>query len=423
MWEILDLEQDYPYPLKNDLKAQLQLNKEALQQCFDDLNIILSDSFCQTDLQKVSWYSQDWLKQTLSNAFHTFERACERWRALYHDADNQLALARENIDRHSRGNSTKEARKEAEALEKEAKRQKDLLVGQSQGNNKSQFDFYPYRYFASEGFLPGFNFPRLPIRAYIRAGDKGEFISRPRTIAIRELAPTNVLYYEGNKYQINKTRIPVKGLVYNQIAICHHCGYFHNGEVVNTLNNCANCKQKLASDERGNPAKLTQVLEMDNAIARKTNRITCDEEERLKYGYDLITHFQYAPRKQRTAKVVAEDGTELHRLSYGETADILRINRGLTKSKEIGFKLDTTSGDWVSKDNYQPQGEINTNVHLMVKDTSNILIIEPLAFLERETESFIITPRENIDTLWTGFPRVRVWRNPSFSLLRPIIPP
>ena len=28
------------------------------------------------------------------------------------------------------------------------------------------------------------------------------------------------------------------------------------------------------------------------------------------------------------------------------------------------------------------------------------------------------TPRENIDTLWTGFPRVRVWRNPSFSLLR-----
>ncbi|MGB5715236.1 MAG: Zn-binding domain-containing protein, partial [Waterburya sp.] len=67
------------------------------------------------------------------------------------------------------------------------------------------------------------------------------------------------------------------------------------------------------------------------------------------------------------------------------------INRGLTKSKEIGFKLDTASGDWVSKDNYQPQGEVDTNVHLMVKDTSNILIIEPLAFSEQETESFIIT--------------------------------
>ena len=390
MNEILDLEQDYPYPLKNDIKAQLQLNEKTLQQCFDDLDTILSDSFCQTDLQKVTWYSEEWLKQTLSHAFHAFDRACERWRNLYQDADNQLIKARENIDRHSRGNSTKEERREAEALEKEAKRQKDLLVGQAQGNNKSQFDFYPYRYFASEGFLPGFNFPRLPIRAYIRAGDKGEFISRPRTIAIRELAPTNVLYYEGNKFQINKTRIPVKGVVYNQIAICHHCGYFHNGEDYHR-NTCTNCGQKLSQDDKGNPAKLTQVLEMDNAIARKTNRITCDEEERLKYGYDLITHFQYAPQKQQKAKVVAEDGTKLLRLSYGETAEIFRINRGLTKSKEIGFKLDTASGDWVSKDNYEPQGEINTNIHLMVKDTSNILIIEPLAFPEQETESFIIT--------------------------------
>ena len=124
------------------------------------------------------------------------------------------------------------------------------------------------------------------------------------TISIVISTPTNVLYYEGTTYQINKTRIPVKGVVYNQIAICHHCGYFHSGEVVKILNNCFNCKQTLSQDDKGNPAKLTQVLEMDNAIACKTNRITCDEEERLKYGYDLVTHFQYAPRKQRSGKVV-----------------------------------------------------------------------------------------------------------------------
>ncbi|VEP13143.1 DEAD/DEAH box helicase (fragment) [Hyella patelloides LEGE 07179] len=341
-------------------------------------------------MQKVSWYNQDWLKQTLNNAFHEFDRACDRWRNLYQDADNQLKTARENIDLHSKGKTTTQERSQAEALEKEAKRQKDLLVGQSQGNNKSQFDFYPYRYFASEGFLPGFNFPRLPIRAYIKAGDKGEFIARPRTIAIRELAPTNILYYEGNKYQVNKTRIPVKGIVYNKIAICHHCGYFHKGQEYER-NICINCGQKFTQDEKGNPAKITQVLEMDNAIARKSLRITCDEEERLKYGYDLITHFQYAEDKQQKAKAIAEDETELLSLSYGETADILRINRGLTRTKEKGFKLDKTSGDWVSNDNYQPQGEVDTNINLMVKNTSNILIVEPLAFPERETESFIVT--------------------------------
>lgn len=232
-------------------------------------------------------------------------------------------------------------------MAREAQRQKDLLVGQSQNNNNSQFDFYPYRYFASEGFLPGFNFPRLPVRAYIRAGDKGEFIARPRIIAIRELAPTNVLYYEGNKYKVSKTRISVKRVTYNRVAICHHCGYFHDGEDF-IRNTCANCGQRLSQNDKGNLAKLPKVLEMDNAIARRTNRITCDEEERLKYGYKLITHFRYAKDKQQVATITANDETKLLRLTYGETADIWRINQGLTRSQEKGFKLDTTSGEWVT---------------------------------------------------------------------------
>ena len=374
MNEILNLDKN-DYPIEEDLKAQLNLSADSLQECLEDLQRVLSDRFCYTDLQRVNWYSSEWLKNTLNRAFHEFNRACDRWRELYKDADRQLVKAREVIDRFSRGSITQKERDEAEALRREAQRQKDLLVGQSQGNNSSQFDFYPYRYFASEGFLPGFNFPRLPVRAYIRAKDKGEFISRPRIIAIRELAPTNVLYYEGNKYQVNKTRIPVKGVIYNRVAICHHCGYFYDGEDF-IRNTCANCGQKLSQDDKGNPAKLTQVLEMDNAIAGRTKRITCDEEERLKYGYQLTTHFRYAKDKQQVATITANDGTELLRLTYGETADIWRINQGLTRSQEKGFKLDTASGEWVSKEQDGLTEAVDTNVQLMVKDTSNILIIE-----------------------------------------------
>ena len=54
-------------------------------------------------------------------------------------------------------------------------------------------DFYSYRYFAAEGFLPGYNFPRLPLSAYVpgRGGHKGrdEFVSRPRFLAISEFGP------------------------------------------------------------------------------------------------------------------------------------------------------------------------------------------------------------------------------------------
>ena len=64
-------------------------------------------------------------------------------------------------------------------------------------------DFYSYRYFATEGFLPGYNFPRLPISAYVPGRRKGkgrdEFISRPRFLAISEFGPRALIYHEGGK--------------------------------------------------------------------------------------------------------------------------------------------------------------------------------------------------------------------------------
>ena len=41
-----------------------------------------------------------------------------------------------------------------------------ILLTETQ--NILQSDFYSYRYFASEGFLPGYNFPRLPLSAWRR---------------------------------------------------------------------------------------------------------------------------------------------------------------------------------------------------------------------------------------------------------------
>jgi hypothetical protein len=46
----------------------------------------------------------------------------------------------------------------------QATRQLDLSeVTTSRGSSSELSEFYPYRYFASEGFLPGYNFTRLPI--------------------------------------------------------------------------------------------------------------------------------------------------------------------------------------------------------------------------------------------------------------------
>ena len=52
---------------------------------------------------------------------------------------------------------------QAASRQQEALRQRNLLLQVNTAREES--DFYPYRYLASEGFLPGYNFPALPIRA------------------------------------------------------------------------------------------------------------------------------------------------------------------------------------------------------------------------------------------------------------------
>jgi very-short-patch-repair endonuclease len=393
MNQILDLGLE-GYPLKDSVRSQLALVSSVKEECLQAARTILTDAFCQSDLGQASWYSLEWLRLTIENALSTFDRKCERWRSLYSDAIAQRDEARQLIDRAARGSVTQDERKLAETQEREARRQIDLLVGQvSSGKSQTELEFYPYRYFAAEGFLPGYNFPRLPVRAYIPAGDSGRFISRSRVVAIREFAPSNVVYYEGSKFQITKMRVPAAGIEdkYVRVSVCPTCGYFHEGDD-SLRDTCSNCGAKIVADSDGNPAKLNRVLDLETMITRRRERITCDEEERLKYGYNVTTYFRYAPQKQETATVSAADGTKLLRLTYGETAKIRRINRGLKRERsERGFKIDATTGVWGDRANDTTQENLQTEVNLMVDDTCNILLVEPVSIPTCNAEAFLAT--------------------------------
>ena len=73
-------------------------------------------------------------------------------------------------------------------------------------------DFYTYRYLATEGFLPGYNFPRLPLYAYVPAtaavDRKGAYLQRARFIAIAEFGPRSLIYHEGRAYRVYKAKLP-----------------------------------------------------------------------------------------------------------------------------------------------------------------------------------------------------------------------
>jgi hypothetical protein len=82
---------------------------------------------------------------------------------------------------------------------------RDMLLGKNQGKNKEENEFYPYRYFASEGFLPGYNFTKLPQRAMLQyKGDKIEYLSRPKQLALSEFGPQNIIYNNGGKFRVSR---------------------------------------------------------------------------------------------------------------------------------------------------------------------------------------------------------------------------
>ena len=169
-----------------------------------------------------------WLDEVLNQALHRFDAACDRWRGLYRSAMAQRDLQNRIIGDASRKSTDKDR---AKLLRHEAESQLELLT---EATNIAQADFYSYRYFASEGFLPGYNFPRLPLSAYIPARrarqTRDEFVSRPRFLAISEFGPRSILYHEGSRYQINRVILPVEEsdrLPTEQIKLCPECGYLH----------------------------------------------------------------------------------------------------------------------------------------------------------------------------------------------------
>jgi hypothetical protein len=120
-------------------------------------------------MSKAPWIvdRETFTKATAAAAADRFSDAFKRWRQLYEGARAQLLEA--NRKSEMNGLSAKE-RKDAKVEQAQANEQLALL---EKGRATGGSDFYTYRYLATEGFLPGYNFPRLPLYAYVPAVGAG----------------------------------------------------------------------------------------------------------------------------------------------------------------------------------------------------------------------------------------------------------
>ncbi|MGH9192403.1 MAG: DEAD/DEAH box helicase [Acidimicrobiales bacterium] len=389
MKDVLDLDAgaDEP-PVFPSVQAHLD-DATARARAHADARRVLDD--LGDRLVETPWWSDTWVDDTLAAVPVRFNEALVRWRTLYRAA---LQQAEEQQRIKLSPNRSAQDRKQADRLRREAENQLELL--RAEADIRSQSDFYTYRYLAAEGFLPGYSFPRLPLSAFIpgrRARhDEPEYVQRPRFLAISEFGPQSLIYHEGARYRINRVILPVGeldagdgSLVTSQAKRCEECGYVHPVHELPGPDVCRRCGELL-------PAALTNLFRLQNVSTIRRDRITSDEEERQRKGYELISGVQFAERKGglsvEEATVVVEGEPVLH-LAYGDTATIWRLNLGWRRRKEPerhGFVLDLERGYWGRDDdaesdpddNDDPLSKRTQRVIPYVADTRNALLVTPV---------------------------------------------
>ena len=323
---------------------------------------------------------EDFVLTVATEAPLRFDEAFTRWRDLYQSARAQL------MDANKRSEITGLPAADRRRIKTAQAQALDQIGILEQGKATSGSDFYSYRYLATEGFLPGYNFPRLPIYAFVPGdGHSGAYLQRARFLAISEFGPRSLIYHEGRAYRVVKAKLPpdLRGsdgadLATRDICICANCGASHDGET----ERCHACNNPMAGHLR-----IERTLRIDNVEAAPAERITANDEERVRQGFDVRTVFSW-PRRDGRVQISEADfrvgETSVLTLQYADGAEISRVNLGLRRRKSPainGFWIDPRSGYWSKSEDEDEDADASPDVVKpvrivpIVRDHKNALLI------------------------------------------------
>ena len=294
----------------------------------------------------------------LAEAPLALDRACDRWRELYRAAiETRETPAR---DRHRPVPPAGANERSASGFARRPRPRSSCSAAERRPRSALQSDFYSYRYFASEGFLPGYSFPRLPLSAFIparrgRAG-KDEFLQRPRFLAISEFGPRSIVYHEGSRYVINRVFLPVERDEDNRlptIAVkqCSSCGYLHpvaNGDPGPTSASSAARRSTLRSTQPVPPAERRRrgAATASTPTRRSGSGRASSSAPAVRFAERDGIGQPDRPRRHRRDDVGEAD----LRRRGDALADQPRLDAPQEPEHQYGFVLDTERGYWAKND-------------------------------------------------------------------------
>jgi hypothetical protein len=322
--ELLDLE-GRGFPLFTDWAAAYRAG--IAKHLHSILNAV-TEAF-ESEMECFPWFDSALVEADVRGFVDSLDQAMDRWRREYERLDEE----REELNRllgH-------------EKVDPSLNRRRIVVEGKLQAMREGQGDWYLYRYLGGEGFLPGYAFP--PQATVLSFDDREEELARDPAIALTEYAPGNFVYYRGQRYEVTHARPRTREMQpdVEQALICPACGRAYLG-AQQTQRAACRCGQDLLG------VHPRAGLALSDMFARRRARITADEEERLRLGYELTKH--YMAGGHRTAHHVTAESGAAFRLTVEHDGQVLLLNQGPRQAdgEPRGFALCTKCHRWLMSD-------------------------------------------------------------------------
>ena len=219
---------------------------------------------------------------------------------------------------------------------------------------------------------------------------KGTTSSGPGSSAIGEFGPGALIYHEGARYQVVSVALPpaepARRRGHRHARRCRDCGYLHPEAV--GIDVCQHCGEPLRDTTRA-------LLRLTSVRTARRDRISSDEEERRRAGFELQN---LLPVRPTTAASPAGSTRPLpmgtgrcSQLAYGDAATVRVTNVGRRSAAEPGtmhgYMIDVTTGRWLKENEREDQaapeeegleapGDVKRKQRVIpyVEDRRNILV-------------------------------------------------
>jgi superfamily II DNA/RNA helicase/ribosomal protein L37AE/L43A len=376
------------FPMIEERKEEMKQKVEAARDTIIDA---IRKAFSY-ELGKYHWFDEKLISDIVDNFVEELDSAFDYWRFEYEN------LLRER--HHINIRSTKGRLERGERIRRDAIEEK--LAAMREGEK----DFYTYNYLRSQGFVPGYGFPTSYTTLSLSNTD--DEIIRDKVIALNEFAPGNTLYFKNQKYSIRRARlrreeqIPLR----EPVLICPSCDSIFLGEPAVSLSACPECGESFETYHYNSNA-----MEFPDMYASRKERITSDEEERIRRGYNISHHYERGPRVK---KYIVKADKSSFRIIYEHNGKIIAINRGTRKIEEdgqhSGFVFCNACNEWLSGSKIKShveggcfrnatEDDIIQEIYLFTRDNHDVVTLDipvPDTVLPDQKEAFYLSVKEAI---------------------------